>query len=229
MNSRLELGRIAGIPIVLDMMFVLILVVFSSHYFTSGDSQFMSAGLLIIAGIIASILLHELGHAFMARLFKTGTTEIALTGMGGVAQFSSSLPKSALPRVLIYLAGPAANLLLWLGFGQLAVLATGAGKPVVLFVLLQLASINYFLMWFNLLPAYPLDGGHTLDAVLGKIVGPTWTLRVVGALGIVIALFVAFMALRSLPSGLFLLLFAFWLAETNWAQFQSAGAWRRRR
>jgi Zn-dependent protease len=228
MNARLELGRIAGIPIFLDMMFVLILVVFSSHYFTTGNSQDMSMGLLIIAGIIGSILLHELGHAFMARLFKTGTIEIALTGLGGVARFSSSLPRAALPRVLIYLAGPAANLLLWLVFRQLAFIVYPLNKPIVLAVVLQLANINFFLMWFNLLPAYPLDGGHTLDAILGKIVGPSWTLRIVGALGIVIALIVAFVALRSLPSGLFLLLFAFWLAEINWAQLQSAGTWRRR-
>ena len=63
---------------------------------------------------------------------------------------------------------------------------------------------------------------------MGKFIGPSWTLRIVGGLGIVIALFLAFMAIRSLPSGLFLALFAFWLAEINWAQFQNAGSWRRR-
>ena len=228
MNSRLELGRIAGIPICLDMMFVLILVVFSSHYFTSGDTQMMSMGLLVIAGIIVSILLHELGHAFMARLFKTGTIEIALTGLGGVARFSNSLPRAVLPRVLIYLAGPAANLVLWLGFTQLAMGTLPLNKPIVFSVLIQLASINYFFVWFNLLPAYPLDGGQTLDAILGKLTGQSWAQRIVGGLGIGIALYLGFMAFRSLPSGLFLALFAFWLAEINWAQFQNAGSWRRR-
>lgn len=228
MNARLELGQIAGIPIYLDMMFVLVLVVFSSHYFTGGDSQMMSAGLLIITGIIGSILLHELGHAFAARLFKTGVSEIALTGLGGVARFSTSLPRALLPRVIIYLAGPAANLLLWYGFQQLAVLAAGSGKPIVVYVLLQLAGINYYFMLFNLLPAYPLDGGHTLDAILARIIGPSRAQWIVGALGLVVSLWLAFTAIQSLPSGIFLLFLAFSLAELNLALFQSAGGWRRR-
>ncbi|MFM9939195.1 MAG: hypothetical protein ACKVP7_06840, partial [Hyphomicrobiaceae bacterium] len=60
MSNRIELGRIAGITIYLDMFFVLVLVISSSSYFTSGNTQVMSAGLVVIAGIFASILLHEL-------------------------------------------------------------------------------------------------------------------------------------------------------------------------
>jgi Zn-dependent protease len=227
MNARLELGRIAGIPIYLDMMFVLLMVVFSHRYFTSGDPQIMSVGLLIIAGIIASILLHELGHAFMARFYKTGVSEIALTGLGGVARFSSSLPRTVLPRVLIYLAGPAANLLLWLGCDALIAPAVANGKPFVALVLLQLANINWFLMVFNLLPAFPLDGGHTLDAVLGKLAGPLWSQRIVGGLGIVVSVLIALYAVTSLPGSIFLLFLAFWMAEINWTQLQSAGGFRR--
>lgn len=229
MNTRLELGRIAGIPIYLDMMFLLVMFVFSHRYFTSGDSQMMSAGLLIIAGIIASILLHELGHAFTARLFKTQVEEIELTGLGGVARFGSSLPRAVLPRVAIYLAGPAANLLLWLGLEPLAITAAQSGKPIVAFVLLQLASINFVLLVFNLLPAYPLDGGHTLDAILGKFVGGLWAQRIVGMLGIVVALFVAFFAIQSLPGSIFLLFLAYFLADLNWNQFQSAGGFNKQR
>ena len=228
MNTRLALGRIAGIPIFLDRMFLLIIFVFSHKYFTSGDSQIMSAGLLIIAGVIVSILLHELGHAFAARAFKTGTAEIELTGLGGVARFSSALPRSTLARVAIFLAGPAVNLLLWKGFEQLAYMASSANKPIVLFVVLQLASINFFLMAFNLLPAYPLDGGHTLDAILGKLFGPVWGQRIVGILGVVIALLIAFFAIQSLPGSIFLVFLAYFLADLNWTQFQGAGGWGRR-
>ena len=228
MNARLELGRIAGIPIYLDMMFLLVMFVFSYKYFTSGDTQIMSAGLLIIAGIIVSILLHELGHAFMARAFKTGTSEIELTGLGGVARFSSSLPKSTLARVAIFLAGPAVNLLLWKGFEQLAYMASSANKPIVLYVVLQLAGINFFLFVFNLLPAYPLDGGHTADAILTKAFGPLWGQRIVGALGVIVAVLIGLYAIQSLPGSIFLLFLAFFLAELNWTQFQSAGGWGRR-
>ena len=109
MNNRIELGRIAGIPIYLDMFFVLILLVSQSRYFTSGNTQAMSAGLLIVAGIFGSILLHELGHAAAGRVFNTRVTHIELTGLGGIAHFGSSLPRAVIPRVIIYLAGPAAN------------------------------------------------------------------------------------------------------------------------
>ena len=65
-GTRMELGRIAGIVIYLDMMFVLVLLVFTYPYFTGGSTQMMSAGLVIVIGLLLSILLHELGHAFAA-------------------------------------------------------------------------------------------------------------------------------------------------------------------
>jgi Zn-dependent protease len=227
MNTRIELGRIAGIPVYLDMFFVLIVVVFSHRYFTSGDSQIISAGLLIVAGLIGSILLHELAHAFVARLFKVAIRQIELTGLGGVIQFQSSLPRNALPRVAIYLAGPAMNYGLYLGCLELATMAAGAGKPLVVMVLLQLALINQMFAIFNLMPAFPLDGGQALDALLGRVISPIWGQRIVGALGIVVALILALMAIQGLPGSIFLLFLAFFLAELNWTMFQGAGGFGR--
>src|SRR5262249_51220156 len=63
MFTHYEIGRIAGIPIYLDMWFVLVLLFFAYPYFTGGSSQAVSAGFVIIVGILVSILLHELGHA----------------------------------------------------------------------------------------------------------------------------------------------------------------------
>jgi Zn-dependent protease len=223
MFSRLELGRIAGITIYLDMMFVLVLLIFTYPYFTGGNLQAMSAGFVIIVGLILSILLHELGHAFAGRLFKARVSHIDLTGIGGVAHFERSLPASALARSVIYLAGPAVNLGLWLGLGALAGDAMGIGRPMLGLPLAVLASANFFLMCFNLLPAYPLDGGHTLDAWLGAILGPVWSVRIVACLGLAVAVAVAFYAL---PTGFFLLLVALFLGQANWEALQSVGRWR---
>ena len=85
MFARMEIGRIAGIPIYLDMMFVLVLLIFSYPYFTAGNPQLMSAGFIIVIGLLLSILLHELGHAFAGRLFNAPVSHIDLTGLGGVA------------------------------------------------------------------------------------------------------------------------------------------------
>jgi Zn-dependent protease len=93
MFARMEIGRIAGIPIYLDMMFVLVLIIFSYPYFTAGNTQLMSAGFIIVIGLLLSILLHELGHAFSGRLFQANVSHIELTGLGGVAHFERTLPR----------------------------------------------------------------------------------------------------------------------------------------
>ena len=225
MLPRLELGRIAGIDINLDMMFVLVLLLFTYPYFTTGNTQMMSAGFIIIVGLLLSILLHELGHAFAGHLFKARVSHIDLTGLGGIAHFERSLPASAFARSVIYLAGPAVNLALWLGLGALTGEAAGIGRPMLALPIAVLSSINFFLMCFNLLPAYPLDGGHTLDAWLGALLGPVWSVRVVGGLGLLVAIGVA---LYALPSGIFMLFVALFLAQANWEALQSVrgSRWR---
>jgi Zn-dependent protease len=72
-------------------------------------------------------------------------------------------------------------------------------------------------MCFNLLPAYPLDGGHTLDALLGRALGPLWSVRIVAGLGLAVAALVAFLAF---PWGLYLLFVALFLAQVNWQALQ---------
>src|SRR3990172_4721825 len=131
MFPRIELGRIAGIEINLDLMFVLVLLLFTYPYFTTGNTQMMSAGFIIIVGLLLSILLHELGHAFAGRLFKARVSHIDLTGLGGVAHFERSLPASVIARSVIYLAGPAVNLALWLRLGALTGCPPRLGKPML--------------------------------------------------------------------------------------------------
>jgi len=224
MFTRMELGRIAGIPIYLDMMFVLVLLIFTYPYFTAGSTQAMSAGFVIVMGLLLSILLHELGHAFAGRLFKAHVSHIDLTGLGGVAHFERSLPRSAPARSIIYLAGPLVNFGLWHGLGWLTTEAALMGSPMLALPLAVLATANFYLMCFNLLPAYPLDGGLTLDAWLGALLGATWSVRIVACLGLAVA---AAVALYALPTGVFLLFVAFFLAQANWEALQSVGGWSR--
>jgi Zn-dependent protease len=224
MFARLELGRIAGITIHLDMMFVLVLLFFTYPYFTSGNTQLMSAGFIIVVGLLLSILLHELGHALAGHLLGAPVSHIDLTGLGGVAHFARSLPRSALARSAIYLAGPAVNLGLWQGLSSLAGEAGSIGNPMLALPLAVLASANFFLMCFNLLPAYPLDGGQTLDAWLGRLLGPVWSVRIVATLGLIVAVGVAVLAF---PTGIFLLLVALFLGQANLEALRSVGHWRR--
>lgn len=224
MFTRVEIGRIAGIAIYLDMLFVLVVMVFCYPYFTSGNTQLMSAGLVIVAGLLLSILLHELGHAFAGRLFGAHVSHIELTGLGGIAHFERSLPRSALQRSVIYLAGPAMNLVLWQGLGALAGLSADMGRSMLALPLTVLATANLFLLVFNLLPAYPLDGGRTLDAWLGALFGGVWATRIVAVLGLMVAVGVGLFAL---PSAFFLMLVALFLGMANWQALQSVSRWRR--
>jgi Zn-dependent protease len=176
-----------------------------------------------------SILLHELGHAAAAVLFKTRVTEIELTGLGGLIHFGSSLPRSGLKRAVIFLAGPAANLALMYLCSYLGQMAAGANRPLVYVVLIQLSAINFYLLIFNLLPAFPLDGGRTLDALLGMVTGAIWSQWIVAILGLVVSLLVAAYAIQSLPGSIFMLFIAYILFEQNWAAFTQVGGFGGRR
>jgi Zn-dependent protease len=224
MFARMEIGRIAGIPIYLDMMFVLVLLFFTYPYFTSGSTQDMSAGFVVIVGILLSILLHELGHAIAGRLFNAHVSHIELTGLGGLAHFERSLPTSVFARSVIYLAGPAVNLGLWFAFNALTRQAALAGLLTLAMPLFVLAWVNKLLFIFNLLPAYPLDGGHTLDAWLGRLLGPIWSVRIVASLGLACSAWLAYM---SIPTNLYLLFIALFMAMLNWQKLQGLGRWQR--
>jgi len=225
MFTHFEIGRVAGIPIYLDMMFVLVLLVLTYPYFTGGTTQAVSAGFIIVVGLLLSILLHELGHAFAGRLFRARVAHIELTGLGGLAHFERSLPRSVFARSTIYLAGPAVNLGLWYALGALAVQSYRVGAPLLAEPLGILAGWNFVLLVFNLLPAYPLDGGHTLDAWLGRLLGPVWSVRIVAGLGLLCAAGIAALALQSVA--IFMFLVAVFLAMWNWQKLQSVGGWQR--
>ena len=220
MNTRLELGRIGGVPIFLDMILVLILILFSYRYFTSGNSQDFSAGIIIIVGILASILLHEVGHMIAARIFGVRTAEIEVGGLGGIARFATSLPRSVLARAVIFLAGPAVNFGLWHGFQALTLEAFTLGKPALGSAMATLAFINFWLLIFNLLPSFPLDGGRTLEALLTRILGPAWSIRVVAGLGLAVTALCIWMAL---PTNIWMLLVALSLFQANWAALDAVG------
>ena len=136
--GRMEIFRVGGIPIVLDFLFVLLAGLWSWPYWSGGSATAMSAGFVLMLGLFVSILLHELGHAWAGRFYGVGTREIELNGLGGLCFFERSLPTGVLPRTVIGLAGPFANLVLW----QLFDVAADASRDSTQWLAEVLAAVS---------------------------------------------------------------------------------------
>jgi Zn-dependent protease/CBS domain-containing protein len=172
MGSALRIGRIAGIDVFLHWTFGLLLAGAFAYYLLGGATvQTAVAGLLLILAVFACVVLHELGHALMARRYGVPTKDITLYPIGGVARLQR-IPEHPTQELLVALAGPAVNVviaaLIWVGGAVLRVplgMPTGLADPVGHFWP-NLFWINVILVVFNLLPAFPMDGGRVLRALL---------------------------------------------------------------
>jgi Zn-dependent protease/CBS domain-containing protein len=166
-----RVGKLAGISIYLHATFAILPLWAGHNYFQVrhnwGDA-FAGAGLGLLLFVI--IVLHELGHALVARRFGIGTRDITLLPIGGVARLER-MPRDPKQELLIALAGPAVNVCL----AVLLFAIIGGGyqfarlldlDPLHGNFLLTLMWVNLFLAFFNMVPAFPMDGGRVLRAML---------------------------------------------------------------
>ncbi|HEX3480847.1 MAG TPA: site-2 protease family protein [Kofleriaceae bacterium] len=161
MFTSWRLGRVLGFPVEINLSFVLLLVAVLLGY---GGASSAGAGLLVIGLVFGSVLLHELGHALVARRYGVHVSGIELSFFGGAAKMVQ-MPRSANHEIAIAAAGPAVSLMLagaGLGLGGLlhaSLLGDLFGA---------IGWINLVLAGFNLIPALPMDGGRILRAVLTR-------------------------------------------------------------
>ncbi len=138
---------------------------------------YLVMAIIAMLGLFGSLLLHELAHSVVARHLGVPIKSITLFVFGGVAELEAE-PKSGLTEFWIAVAGPIMSLALALGFWWLSLAAGFTGlAPAVPSVLSYLALINLVLAVFNMMPAFPLDGGRVLRAYLwhrsGDVLGAT--------------------------------------------------------
>ncbi|MCL4836771.1 MAG: site-2 protease family protein [Thermoanaerobaculia bacterium] len=163
-----RIGTALGIPIRIHFTFLLLLVWFGVRSTRMGETFLSGVGFILL--LFGCVLLHELGHAAMAKVYQVRTREIVLYPIGGVARLER-MP-SGKAELLIALAGPAVNLVLaGMLFAVMLVLQVrmpGSASELASgnSVLLQLLLVNASLFFFNLLPAFPMDGGRVLRATL---------------------------------------------------------------
>ena len=164
-----KIGRVAGVPIFVH--FTLTLLMVWVIWVTSRSGGPVVGRVFFLLGLFASVLLHEIGHSLVAIRFGIHPTEIVLYPFGGIARMRSM--GAPTQEFWISLAGPATNLILGaLLFGVLFLRHTWI--PITLLpeqphrVLQWLMMANFTLALFNLLPAFPLDGGRVVRALLAR-------------------------------------------------------------
>lgn len=234
LDSKVELGRMFGIPIIIDFGLILLAIVYGHSYFTSVSLSSISYGLLFFTGVALSILLHEFGHAFAGAYYGVPTSHIELHALGGYCHVTRAPPPYRIPNLVILLAGPAVTLVLWLAFMGLGHLAyelphtlgfvTGVNQLGTL--MLHLSVINLYLLIFNLLPSHPLDGGRSYVQILSVWLGYDRAMRLVAYCGVLV---IAWLVWLGLQGQYFLWVMAFYLFQSNLAVLDTHGGprWRR--
>jgi Zn-dependent protease len=224
-----KIARVAGIDIYIHITFLLLIAwIALSYYITQRNLAATINGVVFILALFLCILLHEFGHALMARKYHVPTRDITLLPIGGVARLDR-MPEEPKEELFVSLAGPAVNLVIagilfiWIiltsGLSSLNQLSLTSGSFVG-----RLMVTNAWLALFNLIPAFPMDGGRIVRALLGIRLEYTRATQIAAVLGQGIAILFGFIGLFTNPFLLFIALFV-WIGaaqESSMVQMKSA-------
>ena len=192
-GRRIRLFSIFGFEINVDMSWIVIAVlitwslakgVFPLFYEGLSSGVYWIMGAVGALGLFASIVFHELCHSLAARRFGLPMKGITLFIFGGVAEMEDE-PPSAKAEFFMAIAGPISSVFLGFFFWGVLILGRSFSLPVsVLIIFSYLRIINIVLALFNMLPAYPLDGGRVFRSVLWAAKGNMlWATKVASAVG----------------------------------------------
>ncbi len=209
MNGSWKLGRLAGVNVQIHWTFLLLPLLIAGSTWSSAGAVAAVGAVLFVLAIFGCVILHELGHALAARRFGIKTRDITLLPIGGVARLQR-MPRQPLQELGIALAGPAVNVLIAaLLLGTLRLQGYTPVQTLSLDLLqtsflTRLMWTNVILVLFNLLPAFPMDGGRVLRSILALAVSYLRATQIAVVVGRIMA--VAFAA-WAFYSGSWMLLF----------------------
>ena len=229
MKWSLRVGRFAGIDVYMHVTFLLLISWVAFLYWRQGQSLVSAiAGVAFILAVFLCVVLHEFGHALTARRYGIKTRDIILLPIGGVARLER-LPTRPLQELWVALAGPAVNIVIAVGlFAWLKL--TASFEPLQMMtlttgpVLERLMAVNLFLVAFNMIPAFPMDGGRVLRAILATRTEYSRATQIAASIGQGIAIVFGFIGLFYNPFLLFIAFFV-WIGaaqEASLAQIQAA-------
>ena len=224
MRWSIAIGSVAGTAIKIHITFILFLAWIAFSAWSRGGAAAALDSTLFIVLLFACVALHEFGHIVAARRYGIQTPEVTLLPIGGVASLQR-LPSDPAQELVVALAGPAVNLVI----GLLLIAALGSVHPddlaqidnPGLSLLGRLAIANLFLVVFNLIPAFPMDGGRVLHALLAMRMGPARATEIAARIGQALAFGLGFLGLFGNPLLLFIAIFVY-IAAAGEAQMSAA-------
>ena len=224
MRWSIKIARIAGIEVRIHITFLLFLAWIGFTYYKVGGPAAATEGVLFILALVGCVLLHEFGHALAARAFGIHTPDITLLPIGGVPRLQR-MPAQPWQELVVAIAGPLVNvviavvLIFVLGrhaqFEHLEYLQ----RPGVE-MLAKLASVNISLVLFNLIPAFPMDGGRVLRSLLAMAMSYSRATQVAAWIGQALAFVFGFIGLFTNPMLIFIAFFIFLGAQQEAAMAQ---------
>jgi stage IV sporulation protein FB len=228
MRWSYTIGRVAGTDIKVHVTFLLVLGWWALIGYSQGGLSAALTSAIALLALFACVLLHEFGHILMARRFGVRTPDVILLPIGGVARLER-IPEEPRQELLIALAGPAVTLgiagilylVLRLGGSAAQVTQLSESQPF----LAQLVTVNVYLLLFNLIPAFPMDGGRVLRALLASRMGLLRGTRIAATLGQSLAVVGGFYGLtRSEPLLVLVAFFVFLGANAEAAAVETRAA-----
>jgi len=231
MGWSVNIGTIAGTAVRVHITFLIFLVwIFLASYLAGGLEAAWN-GLVFMVLLFACVLAHEFGHILTARRFGVATPDVTLLPIGGVARLER-IPEKPLEELLIALAGPAVNVVIGLGLAALAGARLGTAplatvESTKIAMVDRLADVNLFLAAFNMIPAFPMDGGRVLRALLSIKLEFVRATQVAATIGQWVAFALGFAGLLyANPILIFIAVFVY-LAAASEAQLVSVRAMSR--
>lgn len=230
MRWSLRIARIAGIDVKVHVTFFLLLAWVAWLYHGQGGWPAAVHGVVYVSLVFLCVVLHEFGHALAARTFGIRTPDITLLPIGGVARLER-MPDKPGQEVIVALAGPLVNVViaaaLWLallpggGPENLSPLQARGGN-----LLAELLGVNLILVVFNMIPAFPMDGGRVLRALLALRLNYARATNIAATIGQGFAFVLGFIGLFSNPLLVFVAVFIYLGAagEASFAQMRDVSS-----
>jgi Zn-dependent protease/CBS domain-containing protein len=219
MSWSFNIGRIAGTAILVHVTFVLFLGwIFVASWVAGGpESAWQALAFMLL--LFACVVAHEFGHIFTARAFGVTTPDVVLLPIGGVARLER-IPEEPWQELLIAIAGPLVNVviavvLILLAGAQVNVVNLHAVENPAASMIDRLAAVNLFLAVFNMIPAFPMDGGRVLRAVLAARMGYVRATEIAAFVGQGVAFALGFIGLLYNPLLIFIAIFVYLAASSE--------------